>query len=488
MTMPDRIRESVQAAVEEPVDVHDLLRGTLARAQRSRFAPVLAAAAAVAVVAAAGVLVQDREEEQPTPAEPSAPVVPFAGAEPTEGDVPPPNLPGAPSGSTAGCNVEIVKARIIWTVDSAITGDLRGQVRISLAEAAVGGCSLGLEDPRLVLLGPADGPVGPSSSFVGQQPALLPPSSPKRYVSPGRDVIVPLALTGSNCVPSTFGSIVGMTPSLIGVNFDGDRLPCDTSQPPRDGTLTVGLPRTEGTPAALVPPDRQNLRVSLELPDNLDTRGPLGYLVRLANPTDSPISLQPCPAYQVVYGVENVQGAMGQVSAVGRLNCDAAPDVVPAGEEIAFEMMQQPFSGGPEGSISGVSVHWGIAGPPASPVARVRSARATATPSPTDVEQAAVRPGSPVRHQALAFGVLRADSDTGCLWLEGPDGNASAQLLLQGESYSVDFDTSPAVVMDGNLIVARVGDHVRVGGGSTDKSAPVPGCPVTAPTFLGYFE
>lgn len=109
--------------------------------------------------------------------------------------------------------------------------------------------------------------------------------------------------------------------------------------------------------------------------------------------------------------------------------------------------------------------------------------------APRSAERAVVRPapadGS--YHEALATGVLRADRATGCLWLERADGTAGVPLLLQGESYRVDLDASPAVVLDGGSVVARVGDRVELGGGFDDREAGVEGCPVAGAVFLGYF-
>lgn len=102
------------------------------------------------------------------------------------------------------------------------------------------------------------------------------------------------------------------------------------------------------------------------------------------------------------------------------------------------------------------------------------------------IERAAVRPAGDGREEALASGVLRADPKSGCLWLEQPDGSVGAQLLLYGEEYRVDFSTKPASIRDGDDVVARVGEQVEVGGGfGTDDG--VTDCPVSAPSFLGYF-
>lgn len=111
----------------------------------------------------------------------------------------------------------------------------------------------------------------------------------------------------------------------------------------------------------------------------------------------------------------------------------------------------------------------------------------TASTSATGVERAAVRPAGDGRDQALATGVLRADPNSGCLWLEQPDGSVGAQLLLYGNEYRVDFSSVPASIRDGDDVVARVGQPVEVGGGFGSTDDGVAGCPVAPPSFLGYF-
>lgn len=103
-----------------------------------------------------------------------------------------------------------------------------------------------------------------------------------------------------------------------------------------------------------------------------------------------------------------------------------------------------------------------------------------------DVSRAAVRAEGELRMMALGTGTLRADPATGCLWLEREDGKPTAQLLLQGDDYAVDFSQSPARVLDGDSVVATVGERVSVGGGFTDRVEGVPGCPVSAGTYLGH--
>jgi hypothetical protein len=117
---------------------------------------------------------------------------------------------------------------------------------------------------------------------------------------------------------------------------------------------------------------------------------------------------------------------------------------------------------------------------PASPAA--------AGPSPSAVERAAIRPPAEFRMQALLTGTLRGDPSTGCLWVEPGRGAASIELLLQGgDGYRVDFSTSPATIRDSETVLATFGDVVELCGGGIGGDG-VAGCPVSGPTFLGYFE
>ena len=81
---------------------------------------------------------------------------------------------------------------------------------------------------------------------------------------------------------------------------------------------------------------------------------------------------------------------------------------------------------------------------------------------------------------AEVTGTLSADAASGCLWLEG----SASQLLLQGRQFRVDFLQSPPAIYSGDLLVARVGQRVIVGGGFTERVEPVPGCPVSAANSL----
>ena len=61
------------------------------------------------------------------------------------------------------------------------------------------------------------------------------------------------------------------------------------------------------------------------------------------------------------------------------------------------------------------------------------------------------------------------------------------QVLLQGDAYRVDLAAAPPAVLDGDTVVARVGDRIELGGGITDRDTGVGGCPVRPSVFVGYF-
>lgn len=103
------------------------------------------------------------------------------------------------------------------------------------------------------------------------------------------------------------------------------------------------------------------------------------------------------------------------------------------------------------------------------------------------VNFAAVRASDGIGWDALAYGVLRADSNTGCIWLEDEEGQPARQLLLEGD-YEVAFENEPVTVLRGGEVVAEVGQQVQVGGGNSPTTLGVAGCPVSVGIWLGRFS
>ena len=70
-----------------------------------------------------------------------------------------------------------------------------------------------------------------------------------------------------------------------------------------------------------------------DFPKSLTMGETLRYVVELHNPTEEPISLDPCPGYYQAWG-ESGTAVFGP----GVLNCDEGPDEIGPGETVAFEM------------------------------------------------------------------------------------------------------------------------------------------------------
>ncbi|MDT7572208.1 MAG: hypothetical protein QOE05_2382 [Actinomycetota bacterium] len=384
MTIPDQIRQSVDAATDQPVDGQELLRRVRRRTMRSPLVAPLAAAAAVALVAGGTTYAVQRDQHGGTGqrADGSG-IVPFVQQQPGDDDVPPPDLRGPHSGPPPFfCTKDLVAAALAWHAEGSV---LQGAIRISLKDPApqARGCLLENGDPMLTLLGPADGPVGPESTYAGVRNAPLRPALPRRYVAPGTPVVIPVTLAGSNCVPSDWAGLSGMDPDLLlQFSFEGDPLPCDTSQPTADGTLALGVPHTKGEPGGDLPPDRKGLEVILELPEQVREHESLHFRVRVTNPTAKDIALAPCPTYEVTFTRVDSDGST-YFGNGGRLNCDAAPEAVPAGGEVVFAMVQSDLQSDQPGAKDApeLSVKWGIAGPRAA-IGDVRFAHTEPTRAP----------------------------------------------------------------------------------------------------------
>jgi hypothetical protein len=115
---------------------------------------------------------------------------------------------------------------------------------------------------------------------------------------------------------------------LLGCTEDTD-LP---TQPVPFVQRPLGVDPSEG-------PDLTSEQVALipdlrDVPRRVKLGNDLRYVVELHNETDEGISLDPCPAFYQAWGESSVA-----YFGPGFLNCKAAPDVVPAGEAVPFEMV-----------------------------------------------------------------------------------------------------------------------------------------------------
>jgi hypothetical protein len=384
--MPDldqTLTELVDAYRPDRAPAFALLQRRERRRRRARGAAVvLGVAAVVTATALLPSALRERDTAQPA----NGGVIPFTATHPKPTDAPPPEA--AYAGRSApfirDCDTAALALTITWRRDAGdLIGDATIRFRPYLAPLARSSCWLGRNEPALRLLGSGGAATGPASSFADQPALISNAATPRRVVSDTVPVLVPLRLSGSNCLRSGSASLTGLSGSPLQATFAGDRLPCDRARHEADGQLVVGLPHSADEPSALVPAERQRLQVSLEVPAATFDGSQFQFLARLKNPTGSAISLSPCPAYMLNVGRTDSDGstASGQV---GHLNCEAAPDAVPPHGDVAFEMLARDPAAGQPGAhdATHLRLQWGIAGPPIADATTVIAPSKTApTPS-----------------------------------------------------------------------------------------------------------
>ncbi len=330
------------------------------RARRRQGLAVVAVAVAVAGVVVA---VPDRDR---APAPAAAAVVLDPEARPREGDVAPPDFTsprGGPARRTCG---RLRGERLVGRP---------GGRRLRAGAADAPGSPPGERPVRVgcELAGPASAPVqrpGRRSGRTRGRPggaARRPQRTrPQPLLAASADgVVVPFTLAGSNCV-------LRPTPSTLSGGRRPGRSPrpgAAALRPPRpdaDGELSVGIAHTAGTPAGLLPADRDDLRVSLELPASVRDGDPVSFVAVLSNPTDADVPLDPCPSWGAAQGREDSDSS-SYGSRSGRLPCDRVREV-PAHGELRFSLSLPDVAAGQPGrhDAARTTVRWGIAGPAAA--------------------------------------------------------------------------------------------------------------------------
>lgn len=342
--------------------------------------PLTAAAATVAVVLGATLLAS--RDDSPAPL--ASAVVPWKQLAPAAGDVAAPSVPlEGPSfgvmrpGPCQASDVEVTLTA--KRTDESVDGRLRLALRPS-----AGPCVLGSGDPVVAFTGPDDGQVSPPSVFAGHAAGKTQPRLRDLILRMRAEpVVVPFTWAGVNCVVTdglVISQLDGMQYGKYALAFVASfptatvPVPCDQDVAREAGELTLGIPHVDGGPSGRLPGDRSGLEVSLELP----SRVPLdvfSFVARLHNPTNEAVSLRPCPDYAFSVRWEEA-GRDVTPSGVGRLNCENAPEAVPAGSTVAFEMQTGIDARNPQ---SDVTVTWGIAGPELS---RATTSFSATVPSP----------------------------------------------------------------------------------------------------------
>lgn len=102
---------------------------------------------------------------------------------------------------------------------------------------------------------------------------------------------------------------------------------------------------------------------------------------------------------------------------------------------------------------------------------------------PPDVRRVSFTQEPETHMLALLTGTLGGDANTGCLWIAQPDGGRTP-VVLAHDTAVLDVTAQPAVIRDGDTILAAFGDDVELGGGVGQQSAA--GCVDLGPVFLGH--
>ena len=109
---------------------------------------------------------------------------------------------------------------------------------------------------------------------------------------------------------------------------------CEPAAPQLVPYEALELPEDYGPEDATLTREQVRLRSRiLEVPDEVVLGDTLRYVVELANGSDAPVSLEPCPVYYQAYGESGFA-----LSRTSHLNCDDAPPEIASGAALKFEM------------------------------------------------------------------------------------------------------------------------------------------------------
>lgn len=278
------------------------------------------------------------------------------------------------------------------------------------------------ESPSVRLLDAQGRTVSQSRGVVQEPLRDSPPALPyvAGFFAGARTEIHASLAFPDGCSPSaTSAVLVGLTVDPIPLQMQGGLPACSGRQ---DAQPVLGLLHGMGEPGAVVPADRAHLRLSVTTPDTLVAGKAAEVQFRLRNTGDKPVSLSPCPTWRVRSDTERTDGWSGRTPWFddhGRFPCEALPESIEPGQEVAFRA-QELLGGSPdpgEKAPRRISDNWTVSGvpeahsehtlvqpPPPTPVADVPWAK---TPVPPGKAQVGIKVGA-----SLPYAVLRPTFET----------------------------------------------------------------------------
>jgi hypothetical protein len=96
------------------------------------------------------------------------------------------------------------------------------------------------------------------------------------------------------------------------------------------------IPVPEDTPEEELRVSKEQAALEVEFPDfpeKVTLGSDIRYVVEVRNASDETVSLEPCPVYYQAWGESGFS-----VDRTSYLNCDEAPDEIPPGGRLRFEM------------------------------------------------------------------------------------------------------------------------------------------------------
>jgi hypothetical protein len=308
--------------------------------RRRAWAPAFAAAAVVVLVVAPAVLVAQRGPSHPRPLEQvGGPVAvedgPTVRFRPTDAALPAAANFGLFDPNRPDCTPDDVTA-VLDLTDGALHIRPR-QLQVCLLP----------EDLHVTV--PA--PVGVVRDEQPQVPN--PPEFGGRFLH-ARGVDLNATWTGRCDEIPARGTVAGGD-LTVPFTVSGSHAGCGTADP----ELHVGPAHQAGGPGGVVPADRADLNVSLQLPVEVASGATFQYQITLANPTGHDVALRPCPTFAVMY-----RSRGGGTGSMGRAPCDQLPESLHSRQQVTLLATQLGSSAGPtkQDSRTPGELTWQIAG------------------------------------------------------------------------------------------------------------------------------
>jgi len=374
-----RTRLAALADRIDPVDLTEnvLGAGRLRRRQRRAFAATSSALGVVAVIVAAVVFASGGGPSRSSTAAPSPSPSASSGTAPSDASfrVAAPIL-SAPSGPAPSahpaCRSGDVTARA--TLQSTPYGV------IGVVEMHGTNCSLHIATGPSQLLNAARQVIVAATPASGERVQNPPGNWRPDLALYAGDAAWGFAWRGSWCGPPAAYVVVPMqdTPispaalprsyGLLVVPLTGPQLGC---QGQSHSNLVRGVPGGVDAPVQSPPGEwTQGLRVSLSVPPNAASNGVIdGIIAVIRNHSSAPISLSPCPYYELDTGETDRRGSERDSGRAALTPCDTST-VVPANGELRFALPPTEYGGGSPlgngGAASGsqVQIAFAIAGVP----------------------------------------------------------------------------------------------------------------------------